>query len=213
MEPIDMVLDSGMCRGSGMRTVGPQPGQPWVGVLGACAFCAVLSLAPEHVAAQDARARFGLAVSPTLLVQTTHFSSLDLGSESTGGFALAASAAAPVAQRVDVTGEALFWWGDGRRLEAYTVGPELNLGPDRQFRIKTAFGLLRQPEGDDCVDPCTVGPNYRLRSEPALHLGFSYGLRLDSRWQLGPSASWLRALSGGFRFHVLSLGVRVTRTL
>lgn len=177
------------------------------------AVSAMLSLAAGHVAAQDGRARIGLSVSPALLVQTAHFSSFDLESESTGGIAVSILAAVPVARRVDAAGEASVWWGDGKRLEAYTVGPELSLGTAQQVRIKTAFGMLRQPEGSDCAGPCPPGSGEQRSSEPVLHVGVTYGLRLDDRWDLGPSASWLRTLSGGFRFHALSLGLRLTMTL
>ena len=159
--------------------------------------------------AQAAKPYLSAGVAPTLLIETEHFEIIDDQSESRMGVAIHLTGGLPFARGLALAGHATYWWGR-ERLEAYTVGPEFSFGESGGIRLTSAFGILRQPEGFDCAGPCPAGPSYRLRSEVGVHFGFGYRLVLRD-WELGPQATWLRALAGGFRFHVLSVGVRATR--
>jgi hypothetical protein len=169
----------------------------------------VIVSTPSPVSCQDKGPYFAVGASPTLLVLSYHFDTPSRFHQSMGGVGLNLKLGFRFGLRVATAANATFVWG-AERLEAYTVGPEFSFGSRNQVRITTAFGILRQPHGFDCAGICPPGPSYELVSDPGFHLGLSYGWRLSNHWYLGPSATWMRALSGEVRFHVLSLGLQLT---
>ncbi len=186
------------------------PSHPGRHAAGMASLSVLLSLVPGGLAAQGHGLYISASVAPTLLVQTSHFGLPSGGTNTMAGISLAPKLGVRVSRRLGASVQAAYWWG-AQRLEAYTGGLEYFLGARERLQLTTAFGALRQPVGFDCAGSCPAGPDYRLASAAAVQLGARYAWPVGGSWSLGPAVTWMRALAGGFRFHVVSVGVALTR--